>query len=223
MPSLLLIVLLVLAAISAGTLALVPAWLLWRMKRQWQFPLIWLVVVVIVLGLATMLTMTQVQSLPKPVPINETLQDVTDLSGDFTVTGLRLLDPTVRDALIEVDVENAGSAPVSFGLQYIADGGNLGNEAYAAGTTEGAFIRRIEPDWSGTVAFHATLPPFVFGGNIVIVLAICPDVELDPGATALPPDSQALYQNHFELVPKPVQPQQEGAGSHRTNPTDRSD
>lgn len=217
MPSLLLVVLIVLAAISAGTLALVPAWLLWRMKHQWQFPLIWLVVVVVLLGLATVLTTTQVRSLPMPVPINETLHDVTDPSGNFTVTGLRLADSTVRDALIEVDVENSGSTPVPLGLQYVADGGSLGNEAYATGTTEGAFIQRVQPDWNGTVAFHPTLPPFVFGGNIVIVLAVCPDVELDPGATALPPDSQALYQNHFELVPEPEALQQQDPGSNRTD------
>jgi hypothetical protein len=176
---------------------------MWRMKRQFRYPLGWLGVVVILLGLATVSTWMQLKDFPTPVPIHESLSGVTDQSGDVSITGLRLPDPTVRDARIEVDVENGSTLPVVLGLQYIADGGNLGNEAYSPGSMEGALLQTVAPGWSGTIAYDVTLPGFAFGGNIVIVLALCPDVELDAGATELPPDSEALYQQRFELVPKP--------------------
>jgi hypothetical protein len=196
-------VLILLAVIAVGALIAVPGWLLWRIKRQWRYPVGWLGVVIILLGLAAASTMMQLKNFPTPVPINETLSGVTDQSGNVIITGLRLPDPTVCDARIEVDVENASTSPVILGLQYIADGGNLGNEVYSPGSMEGALLQTVAPGWSGTIAYDVTLPGFAFGGNIVIVLALCPDVELDAGATELPPDSQALYQRRFELVPKP--------------------
>lgn len=202
MSTIFLLVLIVLAVVSVGALAAVPGWLLWRIKRQWRYPIAWLGVVVLLLGLAATSTYMQLKNFPKPVPINETLSEAADQSGDVIVTGLRLPDPTVRDARIEVDMENASSQPVILGLQYIADGGDLGNEAYSPGSMEGAQLRAVEANWSGTVAYDVTLPGFAFGGNIVIVLALCPDVELDPAATELPPDSEALYQHRFQLVPE---------------------
>jgi hypothetical protein len=197
------VVLILLAVIAVGALIAVPGWLLWRIKRQWRYPVGWLGVVIILLGLAAASTILQLKNFPTPVPIHETLSGVTDQSGDVIVTGLRLPDPTVRDARIEVDVENASTSPVILGLQYIADGGNLGSEVYSPGSVEGARLQAVEPSWSGTMVYDVTLPGFAFGGNIVIVLALCPDVELDAGATQLPPDSEALYQHHFDLVPVP--------------------
>lgn len=203
MSSIFLLVLVALVVISVGALVAVPGWLLWRMKRQWRYPLVWLGIVVILLGLATVSTMLTLKNFPRPVPINETLSDVADQSGNIIITGLRLPDPAIREARVEIDVENASDQPAVLGLQYIADGGSLGSEAYSPGATEGALLRKVEPLRSGTIAYDVTLPGFAFGGNIVLVVALCPDVELDPAATELPPDSEALYQHHFQLVPEP--------------------
>jgi len=197
------IVLIGLAVISVGVLSALPAWLLWRMKGQWRYPIAWWGIVVLLLGLAAVTTKMQIESFPTPVPIRETLADVADRSGQVVVTGLRLSDPTVRDARIEVDVENAGAHPVALGLQYVADGGILGSETYSPGSTMGALVHPVEPEWGGTVAYDVTLPGFAFGGNIVIAIALCPDGDLPEGAAELPPDSEAIFQERFVLVPEP--------------------
>ena len=202
MASIVLIVMIGLAVLSVAVLAVLPAWLLWRVKRQWRYPIAWWGVVILLLGLAAVSIMMQLKNFPTPVPINETLSGVSDQSGQIIVTGLRLADPMVRDGRIEVDVENAGLTPVTLGVQYIANGGSLGSQTYSPGSTEGALVHTVEPEWSGTIAYDVTLPGFAFGGNITIVIGVCPDVELAEGATELPPDSEALYQNHFELVPE---------------------
>lgn len=181
----------------------VPAWMLWRIKRDLRFPIAWVLVAIVLLSLAAAGAYLQLDNVPTPTPINETLTAVTDRSGDVVITGLRLRDPSVRDARIEVDVENAGSEAVSLGMQYVADGGSFGGKAYSPGSTVGAVVHRVEPEWSGALAYDVTLPAFAYGGSIVIVIAVCPNVGLAEVMTDLPPDSEALYQHRFVLVPEP--------------------
>lgn len=195
------IVPIVLAAVCVLAAIVVPAWLLWRIKRDLRLPLAWVAVAVILLGLAAAGAHLQLENIPTPAPIHETLTGITDRSGLVAVTGLRLASPMQREARIEVDVENAGSEPVSLGVQYVAGGGSIGGEADSPGSAEGAVIHRVEPEWSGTIAYDVILPAFASGGSVVIVIARCPNVDSAEELIQLPPDSEALYQQRFVLVP----------------------
>lgn len=187
-----------LMALCVLALAFVPAWILWRITRNKRFPLMWVTSMALVVLFASVMMTIQRSQIPAPTPINQTLADVADTSGALRVTALRLPRPEQRETQIQVDAENTGDMPVYLGIQYVASSGDL---AYSA-ATRGNHIWTVAPKWKGTLSCPVTLPRFVHGGELVVVLAKCNTPET-ASSEMLPGDSEALYQERFTLVPKP--------------------
>lgn len=183
--------------IAIASIVLLPAWAVWRIKKDWRFPAGWLAIVSAFFAFAAFNAVRNYRSLPKPVPIHETLSDISDQTGKLRVHSIRLPNPEMGLAKIEVDVENAGNGPRFVGLQYHADGGSW--HGFSPGASSGAAVQTAPANWNGTLTFPARLPGFTQGGYIVIVLALCPG-PIDSQLIELPSESEALYQERFELT-----------------------
>lgn len=197
------VIFIALFTLSVSSLAIIPAFILWRMTKDKRYPLLWVTSTAIIVIIAAGLTYKQRLQLPPPTPIAETLSGVSDAAGALRITSLRLPHPDGKPAQFEVDVENTTDQPQFLGLQYNADGGKVG--AYSPGASSNHHIWSVQPKWKGTLTCDATLPAFMSGGNIAVVLARCKSAESNNGLW-LPDDSEALYQNRFVMVPQPGAP-----------------
>ncbi|HRI86972.1 MAG TPA: hypothetical protein PK869_01840 [Candidatus Hydrogenedentes bacterium] len=193
-----LILLLALLALCVLAIAVVPAYILWRATKDKRVPMLWMGCTLIIVVIAATLNHFQRPNVPAPTPVSESLSDVADKTGTLTVTALRIPNPAARPARVEIDLENAGAEQVYLGLQLNADSGSLGS--FSPGRMANVHIWTVPPKWKGTLTHDVTLPGFVFGGRITVVLARCATPEsTDP--LWLPRDSEALYQEHFTVVP----------------------
>ncbi|GMU92991.1 MAG: hypothetical protein AMXMBFR4_20490 [Candidatus Hydrogenedentota bacterium] len=190
--------LIVVGFIAIGSIVALPAWALWRIKKDWRYPGGWFLVVSAFFAFAAMSTIGNYRSLPKPTPIHKTLSDISDHAGELRVLSIRLPNPEMAQARIEIDVENRGTEPRFVGMQYHADGGSW--RGFSPGASSGAAVLTAPAKWNGTLTFPARLPGFTQGGYIVIVLALCPE-PIDSQSIELPLNSEALYQERFELTP----------------------
>lgn len=195
------VVFIALFTLCVTALAVLPAYFLWKMKNDKRYPLLWVTGIAIAVIFAASRTYMNRLQLPPPTPISETLSGVTDKDGALKITALRLPHPEQKPAQFEVDVENTGDQPMYLGLQYNADGGTFGQ--YVAGKSSDHHIWTVQPKWKGTLTCDATLPGFVPGGDIAVALARCKSADAGTGAW-LPQDSEAIYQNHFVMVPAPT-------------------
>lgn len=203
-PSLfsLLVVLIALLSIGVGGLAAVPAYILWKMKRDKRYPLAWVTCCALGVMIAAGLTYLQRPSFQMPTPVDQALAGVADKTGTLRVTAVRIPHPELPNALLELDVENTADAEQLLGMQYDADGGNIGN--YSPGSSASFHIWTIPAKSRSTVSTTIKLPGFVQGGVINIVLARCNSTNTR--GSWLPADSEALYQNRFVMIPAPEAP-----------------
>lgn len=189
-------------SIGVGGLAAVPAYILWKMKRDKRYPLAWVTCCALGVMIAAGLTYLQRPNFQMPAPVNETLADVKDKSGTLRVTAIRISHPELPNTPIEIDVENAAETEQLLGMQYDADGGSIGS--YSPGSSASYYIWKVSPKTKTTVSTTIQLPGFVRGGVINIVLARC--VSTNAKGNWLPADSEALYQNRFVMIPNPETP-----------------
>jgi hypothetical protein len=186
--------------IAVGSIIVLPAWTLWRLKKDWRFPVGWLAIVSSFVVFAAFNAVRNCKLLPKPVPVHRTLTDISDTTGELRVLAITIPNPEMARARIEVEVENGGDEPRFVGMQYHADGGSW--RGFSPGASSGAHVLTAPANWKGTLTFPVELPGFTHGGYIVIVIASCPD-QTGSQIIELPQDSEALYQERFELAPPP--------------------
>lgn len=194
------LVLVLLVLLVCCSVTFFPAYFLWRWTKDKRYPIMWVTCSAITTTVASVATLQQMAHMPKPRPIHEALVDVADNSGTLRVTALRVPNPERPLIHIEIDAENAAEEQQLLGIQCTASSGEIG--AVGSEPANWHYIWTVEPHWKGVLSCDAPLPGVAADGKLTVVLAKCKSKTSGPN-NWLPANSEALYQNRFELFPKP--------------------
>ncbi|MBM3289445.1 MAG: hypothetical protein FJY92_04770 [Candidatus Hydrogenedentes bacterium] len=186
-----------------SALTFVPAYILWRRTRDKRYPMMWVTCSSLIIALAAAQTFFRDDSSPQLNPINETLTGVADKSGTLRVTALRIPNPEQPQVRIEVDAENSSDTAQLLGIQ--CSNSSAQADASLSDQTTTHYIWSVDPKWKGALTCDAQLPGVVYDGVVTIVLARC-NSKTPGGDNWLPTDSEAIYQNRFNLFPSTSTP-----------------
>ncbi|MCP4614430.1 MAG: hypothetical protein GY845_37585 [Planctomycetes bacterium] len=145
------------------------------------------------------------RSTPPAQAISDIL-DTTDASGELSIRSIRMPAPayvsgkgTIEKfymSIVAVDVANNSGQEVCLGFEYYADSGSIG--PYSPGSSTGAEIVAVPPNWAGVLRFPLRHSRFVAGDNVRLTLATCQTPASK--VSSLPPGSETLFEKKYNMV-----------------------
>jgi len=145
---------------------------------------------------------------PPTRAINDVVE-VTDASGELTITAIRMPAPTYdsgegaiekrHTATVTVEVANDSTQAIFLGLEYYTDAGLIG--IYSPGAGSGAEIASVAAGWAGELQYPLRHHRFVAGGCIRMRLAKCKNAKTN--GLSLPRDAELLFEKTYDVVCEP--------------------
>lgn len=179
------------------TLIILAPLIVWSSKRKNLFITAWLIVAGVLVVLAVVGGAVGMHGSPPPIQPIERQIDVTDAEGALAVSGFHLAPPVEGVARLNVRVRNASDEPRYLGVEYYVDAGQVA-DIFSPGAMSQAMVEEVAPGFAGTVTFDLAMPPLARDSSLVIVLARSNGP--DAGGVRLDPESEALYQERFQLT-----------------------